>query len=56
MKITEKITEKNIEKPSDTRQDHTEQALRGTFAAVLIMMAVLVSSWLAVFFLFLHRQ
>ncbi|MGG1517837.1 cytochrome c oxidase subunit 2A [Paenibacillus oryzisoli] len=56
MKMTEKITEKNIEKPGDARQNPTEQALRGTFAAVLIMMAMLVSSWLAVFFLFLHRQ
>ena len=46
------------EKPAQTgiKEEDKEPALNGTFAAVMLLGAFLVISWLAVFFLFISRQ
>ncbi|MFD2169906.1 cytochrome c oxidase subunit 2A [Tumebacillus lipolyticus] len=39
-----------------TRKVEAETSLRGTFVSVMILGALIIISWLSIFFLFVERQ
>ncbi|WP_227874337.1 cytochrome c oxidase subunit 2A [Tumebacillus algifaecis] len=51
----QKQTDAEMNKPTAHRTEE-ETSLRGTFASVMILGALIILSWLSVFFLFLERQ